>query len=341
MNTNIQNLIKSFSSEKRQEIQQYVIQNMNAEIREATLHGSVTPEIQKELEKIIIDYLNIHYPDDINHTLTQSKNEVEEQIGDLVNKQLDFIASQPVNNPPQNNAVAVEEVAPIQEQASTNFLFNMGAKPRTYAQVIPPQQPQAVETTQATQEPVTSVPVQMNNSPAPVPTHVAAKQPEEETEYAQADHILGENTGYNQSHDHENRIFGFQRRIYKFLALADDDSAESYFRIAMVIASIMIFLGAWNLFNDFTTISSMNDYYSTKNAVYMRQLAEFCQTSMSNIKQFQDCVADRQADLILSRRLDAVKDFFVIAVGGIFFFIAYFLKLNYRGRDAYLNREDY
>ncbi|WP_180099775.1 hypothetical protein [Acinetobacter sp. YH12153] len=349
MNANIQNLIRSFSPEKRKEIQDYVVQNMSAEIREATLHGSVSPQMQNELEGIIIKYLELHYPDDIKHTITQAQNEVEEQIGNLVNKQLDFMATQPVEETPQENN-AVEEVAPVPEEAKTSFLFNMGAKPRTYAQVIPPEQLQTIEAAKTAQEPVAPSAAHVNVEPAPVaqiqtpvpaPTPVAAKQAEDDLVYADDENLLGENTGYHQRHDHEDRFFGMQLKIYKLLALTDDESAESYFRIGMVIAAIMIFLGAWNLFNDFTTISSMQNYFYVKNPVYMRQLAEFCQTSMSNIKQFQDCVANRQADLILGRRLDAVKDFFVIAAGGVLFFIAYFLKLNYRGREAYLNREDY
>lgn len=346
MNSNIQNLIKSFSPEKRKEIQNYVLDNMSDEIRNATLHGSVTPNMQNELENIIIQYLELHYPDDIKHTISQSKNEVEEQINDLVSKQLDFMASQPIKESPQES-IAVKAVEPIQEQPVANentassFLFNLGGKPRTYAQVIPPQQPvQEQPQVAVAQTPVQEVQPQASAAPVQAPAPVAQQQ-ETNTEYFEEENLLGENTGYNQRHDHENRLFGLQRRVYKLLALTDDETAESYFRIGMVIAAIMVFLGAWNLFNDFTTISSMQDYYYRKNSMYMRQLAEFCQSSMSNIKQFQGCVADRQSEVILGRRLDALKDFLVISCGGVFMFIAYFLKLNYRGRDAYLNREDY
>lgn len=336
---NIQNLIKSFSPEKRQEIQKYVLDNMSTEIREATLHGAVTPEMQNELEKIIIQFLEIHYPDDIRHTISVSKNEVEEKISNLVDKQLDFMANQPIEENPQvdiagNNSKPSQEQLTASETTNTQVLFNMGHKPRQLAQVIPPQQHnQPQHQNEVAQVPVKSIPSQ-----AIVP---ASGPVSDQVEDYGGENLLGENTGYDQSHDHENRIFGFQRRIYKLLAITtDDETSESYFRIVMVIGGIMVFLGAWNLFNDMTTISSMKDYFQVKTPMYMRQLAEFCQTSMSNIKQFQVCIADRQADLILSRRIDAVKDFFVIACGAVVLFISYFLKLNYRGRDAYLDQQD-
>lgn len=340
MNANIQNLIRSFSPEKRKEIQAYVVENMSAEIREATLHGSVSSKMQNELEGIIIQYLELHYPEDIKHTITQAKNEVEEQVGDLVNKQLDFMAT-------QTNAVDEDEVALVPEQKAKGFLFNMGGTPRNHAQIIPPEQHQTIETAETAQKLVAPSADQVDIEPATMAQPelrqkpVVVKQEEDDLEFSDGVGILGENTGYHQHHDHENRFFGTQLKVYKLLALVDDETAESYLRIGMVIAVIMIFLGAWNLFNDFTTISSMKNYFQIKNPLYMRQLAEFCQTSMSSIKQFQDCVAIRQADLISSRRIDAVKDFFVIASGGGLFFITYFLKLNYRGREAYLNREGY
>lgn len=359
MNTNIQNLIKSFSPEKRKEIQDYVINNMSAEIRAATLHGSVTPDMQQDLEKIIIQYLEVHYPDDIKHTITQAKDEVEEQINDLVSKQLDLMASQPVEDISQNQN-AVEAVVPVQEEPVVEekqyngFLINMGAKTRPMATVIPPQQTQTAQVVSPTQQITTPPVIQHTQVQAEVtqpqqPVPVAAPAPIPVVQQEQVDlydsnddeNILGENTGYEQKHDRDNRIFGIQRKIYKLLALTDDDTSESYFRIVMVISGIMIFLGMWNLFNDFTTISSMKAFYYEKNGIYMRQLADFCQTSMSNIRQFQMCISDRQAELILNRRIDAVKDFLVIAAGFVILFISYFLKLNYRGRDAYLNREDY
>lgn len=367
MNTNIQNLIRSFSPEKRKEIQQYVIANMSDEIREATLHGSVTPEMQKELENFIIKYLEIHYPEDIKHTITQSKNEVEEQISNLVDKQLDLMAIQPVDEPQTDNAKETPEEQPVNEKQYGGFLFNMGGKVRsTLATINPPLQaetpvpvqnepvknePQATvaQTVQApVTAPETSSPVQVEQTQqpqtvaqAPNSDNAYLERVEEDGEYYDDTNLLGENTGFLQRHDHENRFFGLQRKIYNLLALTDDESAESYFKIVMVIGGIMVFLGAWNLFNDFTTISSMRDYYYTKNGIYMRQLAEFCQTSMSNIKQFQTCVTDRQAELILNRRLDAVKDFLVVISGFGVVFISYFLKLNYRGREAYLNREGF
>ena len=339
MNAYIQNLIRSFSPEKRKEIQAYVVENMSAEIREATLHGSVSSKMQNELEGIIIQYLELHYPEDIKHTITQAQNEVEEQIGDLVNKQLDFMAT-------QTNAVDEDEVAPVPEQKAKGFLFNMGGKPRSHAQIIPPEQHQTVETAETAQKLVAPSADQVDIEPAtmakpePAQKPVVVKQEEDDLEFSDGVGVLGENTGYHQHHDHETRFFGTQLKIYKLLALVDDETAESYLRIGLVIAVVMIFLGAWNLFNDFTTISSMKNYFQIKNPLYMRQLAEFCQTSMSSIKQFQDCVANRQADLISGRRIDAVKDFFVVASGGVLFFITYFLKLNYRGREAYLNREE-
>ena len=347
MNANIQNLIRSFSPEKRKEIQAYVVENMSAEIREATLHGSVSSKMQNELEGIIIQYLELHYPEDIKHTIAQAQNEVEEQIGDLVNKQIDFMAT-------QTNAVDEDEVAPGPEQKAKGFLFNMGGKPRNHAQIIPPEQHQTIETAETAQKLVAPSADQVDIEPAMAQHEpatmaqpelrqkpVVVKQEEDDLEFSDGVGVLGENTGYHQHHDHETRFFGTQLKVYKLLALVDDETAESYLRIVMVIAVIMIFLGAWNLFNDFTTISSMKNYFQTKNPVYMRQLAEFCQTSMSSIKQFQDCVANRQADLISGRRIDAAKDFFVVMSGGVLFFITYFLKLNYRGREAYLNREGY
>lgn len=338
MNANIQNLIRSFSPDKRKEIQAYVVENMSAEIREATLHGSVSSKMQNELEGIIIQYLELHYPEDIKHTITQAQNEVEEQVGNLVNKQLDFMATQ---------TNAVDEVAPVPEQKAKGFPFNMGGKPRNHAQIIPPEQHQTVETAETAQKLVAPSADRMDIEPAtmaqpePGQKPVVVKQEEDDLEFSDGVGILGENTGYHQHHDHETRFFGTQLKVYKLLALVDDETAESYLRIGMVIAVVMIFLGAWNLFNDFTTISSMKNYFQIKNPLYMRQLAEFCQTSMSSIKQFQDCVANRQADLISGRRIDAVKDFFVVASGGVLFFFTYFLKLNYRGREAYLNREEY
>lgn len=335
MNTNIQVLIKSFSPEKRKEIQQYVLDNMDAEIRNATIHGSVTPKMENELEKIIIKYLQDHYPDDINYTLKLSQNEVEEKIQNLVENQLNLMASTPVEEQTSKTESAEVVNTPVHVPGThndENFIFSMNTKPRQFAQVIPPEQNMEtlVEKSMAQGRDQHTIQANPSNS-------LQEQEIDQEVDQNEHNLLLGENTGYHQHHDHDNRFFGLQRRVYKLLSYTDDETAESYFRIVVIVGSIMVFLGAWNLFNDFSTISSMQNYYSEKTPIWMRQLAAFCQSNMSI---FQQCVADRQASLIKARRIEAFNNFLIITCGGCIVFIAYFLKLNYRGRDSYREQED-
>lgn len=331
MNTNIQTLIKSFSPEKRAEIQAYVVKNMTAEIQDATVHGSVTEAMQNELEKLIIDYLEIHYPDDIKHTLNVAKKDVEDQLNDLVNKQLDFLATSPVMDElPANESIHDENAQQLNHDSIPDSIVNnMGTKARTHK--VPDEgslkQP---EVRMETNEQVSLTMDTTRNQTVVDEQHKPTND----------DDFLSENTSYTQRHDRENRFLGFQGKVYKLLSYTDDETAESYFRIVMIVGAIMVFLGAWNLFNDLTTISSMQNYFHLKTPVYMKQLADFCQTSMSNIQAFQQCVHDRQSSLILSRRMDGFKDFLIALFGGFLIFITYFLKLNYRGRDSYRDEEE-
>jgi hypothetical protein len=150
---------------------------------------------------------------------------------------------------------------------------------------------------------------------------------------------LGENTGYEQVHDYEARFLGLQYKLYRFLSKFDDDDTESYLRIILVVATIGMVLGFWNLVSDYSTSNSMQEYYRQKNSIYMLHLADYCQYTMSKVDLFKQCIFDRQAALISERKFGMIKHFFIGSFSVVVFFIVYFLKLNYRGRDAYQDKD--
>lgn len=262
MNQNIQRLIQSLSPQALKQLNEYVVDNMSEEIRQASIHGTVNAEMQNQLDELIIKYLEKNYPDDLKHTIDISEQEVREKIGNLVDNSLKNILN--------------ESTAPIVKPENT---------------------------------------------------------------ITQEDTYLGENTGYDQVHDTEERFFGLQYKLYLFLSKFDDDDTESYIRILLVITVIGMVLGFWNLFSDYSTANSMQEYYKHKNSVYMLHLADYCQHTMSKVEIFKQCVSNRQVDLIHERRIGMIKHLMIGIISLISFSIIYFLKLNYRGRDAYLNRD--
>lgn len=328
MNQNIQCLIKSLSPEKLQEINQYVVTNMSDEIRQASTHGTLSETMQNDLDNLIIKYLKENYPDDIEHTIKISEVEAREKIENMVTNSILKMKNTPIEEddhvqPEHNTGRVVNVSSPnVNLERQQSFLMsNSQTENAVTEQISPPgikgeQQTIEVHHTQA---------VAVNN---------VENNPNNQFQ------ILGVNNGYEQLHDSEQRFFGMQYSIYLFLAKFEDDDIESYFKILLVVASIGMILGFWNAFSDISSTNAIQEFYKHKNSVYMLNLADFCQHTMSKVELFQQCVANRQTDLVSDRRASMFKNFLIGLFSLITLFIVYFLKLNYRGRDAYINREN-
>lgn len=320
MNQNIQRLIQSLSPEKLKEINDYVIANMSNEIRQASMYGNLNESMQNDLDNLIIKFLKENYPEDMDHTLKVSEGEVRRKVEDMVANSILQMKNTPLDDHDGQEQTSEDEAQDQVQQP----VFNMGGNHST----VTTQKANVNQTTaqpQVVENPIDQT-VEDSNS------DVMSKNPNQD--------VLGVNNSYDQLHDNEQRFFGLQSKLYRFLAKFEDEDVESYIRIVLVVATIGMVLGFWSVYSDISTAKALQEFYKHKNSVYMLNLADYCQHTTSQVELFKKCVAARQADVISDRRWGVFKNLLVGIFSLVVFFIVYFLKLNYRGRDAYLEKEN-
>ncbi|HFG7030428.1 TPA: hypothetical protein ACGIK9_002913 [Acinetobacter baumannii] len=283
MNQKIQELVMALSENEKAKIVKYVKDNLGKEIEAATkVGGTLSEEMMKKKDELIVKYLEENYPNDLNHTLRQNKNEIENELSHEVLQSLDQISnsSQPHIKPGEyNTSMTLPSGYPSEPSLSQHPESNLDTN-----------------------------------------------------EY------LGRNDDYEQVHDRTDRFFGLQEYLYKFLSKFEDDLTASYFRIVMVVIGIGVAFAIMHFYSETTGINHMNEYFQSKNQIYMQKIADFCTSQkLGTIQAFQSCVVDRQNELLKVRQIARVWDAVYIFGGLIILGIVYFLKLNYRGRDEYID----